>query len=272
MDGPSSQEARPTQVRRFSPSSLGRYQTCSKAFWFHDIERARVHEQPSPVLVQANAIHHALERVFGLPHDERSAETLHRALRSVWAQHRKRGCFQTTDEEADYGTAALAMLTSFAENFDLNSQPLAREQWVSGRLPNGAELFGKVDRIDSLNDHTLEVVDYKTGRHVIDPHDMPREPAAQVYVLATEATYGRTVERVRFIYLATGDDVRWEPEREDVEAAAEALLELTREIMACGEFPAQPGSQCRWCPFALICPDRQRVALADLRVDEALPF
>ena len=272
MDGPSPGDARLTHARRFSPSALGRYQACPKAFWFHDVERVPVPEAPSPVLAQGNAIHHALERAFGLPAEERNAETLHRALRSVWAQHRKRGSFQTTDEEADYGNAALAMLTSFAQNFDLGGRPLAREQWVSGRLSNGVELFGKVDRIDALNEHALEVTDYKTGRRVIDPYDLPGEPAAQVYVLATEATYGRPVERVRFIYLATGDDVRWEPEREDVAQAGERLLDLTNEIMGSEEFPANPGLQCRWCRFALICPDRQRVALDDLHPDEALPF
>jgi len=116
------------------------------------------------------------------------------------------------------------------------------------------------------------VIDYKTGRHQIEQEDLSGEPAAQVYLLAAENEFGLPVSCVRYLYLQTGDDVRWYPEREDVPSIAERLVALTTSIKEETSFPASPGEHCRWCPFALRCTDRGRVELADLAPCEGLPF
>ena len=258
---------------RLSPSALSRYRLCAKQFFLADVEKAPRQEKPSPVFAQANATHAALEKFFGLRPEDRNpaVAVLHQALRKFWPDYRETETFTTVDQEIDFGRAALAELETFASNFDTTVEPLAREQWVSTRLPNGIELFGKIDRIDRFEDG-MAVVDYKTGRHQIEPEDLPGEPAAQVYLLAAEHTFGLPVRLVRFIYLATGTDVCWYPEREDVAAIADRLTALTTSIQETEEFAASPGAHCRWCPFALRCTERGRVELADLTPAEELPF
>lgn len=226
------------------------------------------------MLASANAVHHALERFFGLPVESRSVEVLHRALRSVWREHCPRGTFVDLEEEARFGQEALVLLSSFAERFDTTSVPLAREQWCSTRLANGVELFGKLDRVEPVNDREIRIVDYKTGRRRLAEEDLQGESAVQVYLLLAEATFGKQVESVRFLYLA-GDrpgEVCWFPEREDVEVIAERLLELTSTIASETIFEAAPGPGCRWCPFALACPERQQVSLDELVVPADLAF
>jgi putative RecB family exonuclease len=260
------------RATRLSPAALNRYRTCPKSFLLTDIERLPRGETRSTHLAQGTAVHHALERFFGLPVADRSADTIEQALRAVWAEHRKRAGFRSREEEAVHGLAAIAMLREFANSYDITVEPIAREQWVETRLPNGIELFGKVDRIDRFASGGLDVVDYKTGRHMVEPEDMDGEPAAQIYLLATEDTYSSPVERVRFIYLATGQEVSWSPEREDVEALRENLARLAERLVAETEFEAVPGFACRTCPVAIHCPERQRVSLDDLVVEAALPF
>lgn len=261
----------PTLPRRLSPAAINRFRTCPKSFYFADIERVPRDERPSPILAQANAVHGALEKFFGLPQDDRSTENLHRALRHEWPKHRKPGSFHTRNEEAAYGRDALAMLSRFAEDFDTSARPLAREQWLTAPF-EGIELFGKVDRIDARADGRLEIIDYKTGRRQLDPEDLPHDPAAQIYLLLAEAVYQAEVERVRFIYLVTGAEAAWSPEREDVEVLKTRLAALLTDMRATSEFTATPGDQCRWCPFSLRCPDRQRVALDDITPDPDLCF
>lgn len=274
---------------RLSPAAIGRFRLCPKSFFMADVERMPREEQPNPQFCQANAIHHALERFFGLPAVDRRPENLERALRSVWPTHRRPGAFVSREQEAAYGLEALEMLRRFGERFNLNTRPLAREEWVQARV-RGAELFGKVDRIDAVPTAGaaaaaeagmpvdgrevigLELVDYKTGRVELDEDDLRHEPAAQVYLLATEASYRLPVERVRFIYLRSGHDISWYPEREDVEALGERVLELVGEMRGEIEFEARPGSHCRFCPVARRCPDRQSVTLADLVPVEEMAF
>ena len=258
---------------RVSPAAISRFRVCEQQFYFADVERVPRHEKPNPLLAQGNAMHAGLDLFFGLRPQQRdpAEQLLHQALRNRWPLYRKPGTFASIDQEIEFGQGALALMSSFAANFDTTIEPLAREQWVSTRLPNGIELFGKIDRVDPFEDG-IAVIDYKTGRRQIEPEDLPGEPAAQVYLLAAEAEYRLPVRCVRYLYLQTGDDVRWYPEREDVPTIADRLVALTTSIKEATAFPASPGEHCRWCPFALRCPDRGRVELADIAPVEGLPF
>lgn len=259
-------------MTRLSPAALDRFRRCPKQFQLVDLERSPRRELPGPQLVVGNAVHHALERFFGLPVEQRHPALLERALRSVWPAHRTTRTFASRDEEAAWGRTALEMLSTFARRFDLTATPLAREQWLSMRLENGLQLFGKIDRIDATPAGALEVVDYKTGRRQLEPDDLRRESAARVYLTLSEHAYALPVERVRFVYVALGEETSWEPEREDVEAVKHDLMDLTEEIRSSREFSAYPGSHCRFCPAALRCPERLRVTLGDLQPVEGLPF
>lgn len=264
--------------RRISPSGLVDYRQCPRKLRFKYVEKIQPVRRPSPVLMLGNAIHGALDKFFGLPLEERepAAEVLHRCLRAVWRDHRKADTFCSVEEEADYGRQCLALLDTFASRFDTTARPLVRERWVSFRLPNGVELFGKIDRIDLMalenGPDRLEVIDYKTGRQILDDDEVGKEPAAQVYLLAAEELYQRPVDRVRYLYLLHGQDARWMPEREDVDAARDGLVTETDRIYRDLALTACPGEHCRFCEFAHVCPDANRVTLADLSVDPTLPF
>ncbi len=103
---------------------------------------------------------------------------------------------------------------------------------------------------------------------------MKDELGVLLSAIVAEAELKRPVRAVRFLYLPLGaaGEVRWEPEREDLEAAAEKLKDLSDEIVANEEILARPGAYCRWCAFATRCPDKDRVTLDDLVVPDDLPF
>jgi putative RecB family exonuclease len=263
--------------RRLSPSAITRYRICPRAAWFQYVAKVPRIEQPSPLLVLGNAVHAALDKFFGLkPADREPAdELLGRCLRAVWRDHRTQGAFLTRDEEADYGRQGLAMLSEFACRCDTSSVPISRERWVSTRLDNGVEIFGKVDRIDDAAgsmSKELDLIDYKTGRQQLEDQDLTGEPAAQVYLIAAERQYGRPVRRVSFNYLASGATATWEVERDDVEAIRGRLVEITSSIVTDRDFEPKPGEQCARCPFAHVCPDAGRTDLADLVVPTDLDF
>jgi RecB family exonuclease len=256
---------------RISPSAINRWLICPKQYRLQDLERRAPHQEPSPVLARANAVHHALERFYGLPDKDRVPANLERTLRAVWPEHR-RGAFRTLDEEIEHGRGALAMLALYGERFDLHTVPLAREQWLGAKLPSGVQVYGKVDRIDPLPGGGIEVIDYKTGTRQSEEQDLKHEPATWVYVAAAEAAYEEEVRRIRLIYVPLGADVSWEPEREDVKALRKRLITTVAEIDADTVFPARPGPQCDWCAFRLRCRERTQVSLDELVPLEGPPF
>jgi RecB family exonuclease len=259
------------RANRISPSAINRYLTCPKQYRVYDLERTAPKPEPSPILARANAVHHALERFFGLPDEDRLPENLERALRAVWPEHR-RGAFRSLDEEIEHGQASIEMLRLFGRTFDLHAVPLAREQWLTAELPSGVQVFGKVDRIDPLRGGGLELIDYKTGARPLEPGDLKHEPAAWVYVAAAEAAYIDQVRRVRLIYLPAAADVAWEPEREDALELRKRLILTVREIEQATDFPARPGPACNWCAIRLRCRERTQVSLDELVPVEGPPF
>jgi len=258
--------------RRLSASALRRFESCPKQFYLADLVRADRGFVSSPRLAQANAVHHALERFFGLPVENRSLETLQQALRFVWPAHRGVDLFADRKEEAAYGLEALWMLESFVENFDTLGTPLAREQWLDTRLANRIELFGKLDRIDRRADGSLEVIDYKTSDRPIDEHDLPDDIAAKTYAVLAQANYDAHVSAVRYIYLPLGREVVWRPEPEDLAEARQALESRVAQIRETESYDATPSPHCRYCPFALRCPERQQVSLEDIAVTSEVGF
>lgn len=276
-----------TRRVRLSAAAINRYRVCEKQFHFADVLRPKIERsQPSAILAQANAVHHALERFYGLPTGQRHVEHLHRALRAVWSQYRE-GAFFGRDEEAFYGREAIEMLSAYAARADLTVQPLAREQRFQLTLTPQVTLVGKIDRIDSAFDpadptgdeldtdnssDSIEVVDWKTGRQTLESSELPFEPAVQVYVVAAERLFKKPVSKVRYVYLK-GDDVDWVPGgRDEVEELKQRLLDKCDEIASATEYTAAPGRQCDWCRYALLCEERQRVELAQLVVPEGIPF
>lgn len=259
------------RANRISPSAISRWLMCPKQYRAYDLERTAPKPETSPILARANAVHHALERFFGLPDEDRAPENLERALRAVWPEHR-RGAFRSLDEEIEYGQAALAMLRLFARTFDLHVVPLAREQWLTAELPGGVQVFGKVDRIDPSRGGGLEIIDYKTGARPLESADLKHEPATWVYVAAAEAAYVDEVRRIRLIYLPAAADVAWEPEREDVRELRKRLILTVREIEQATSFPARPGPACNWCAIRLRCHERTAVSLDELVPVEGLPW
>jgi RecB family exonuclease len=223
--------------------------------------------------VVGKAVHAALETFFGLAVEHRDRERLGICLRATWRRHAPPGTFSTREEEAEAGRAALALLERFYDSFDAGVVPLSRERWLSARLSNGVEVFTRADRIDGEPaGAAVEVVDYKTGKFELESPDLVREPAVQVLALAAGDEYRRRVMRVRYLYLASGHEARWEPESEDLAAARERLVKATDIMLADRDFEAYPGEQCRFCPWSHICPSAGRVEPKDLEVPDDLAF
>lgn len=257
---------------RVSPAAATRFRTCPKSYWFQDVERLPRDERSSPVLAQGNAVHDALRLFFSVAPEDRSQEAIIAALKTVWRRHAKPEVFGNPEAEASYGHDAIDMLRRYFEEFDTSSVPLGLEDWVSVMLGD-TEFYGKIDRAEYRRQGDgLDIVDYKTGRRTLEPEDLRDEPAAQIYLLASEAFFKVPVVRVRFIYLRTSEEIAWTPEPEEIDETRERLLRLAAEIQATDEFEPFPGAQCRYCPFAARCPERHRVTLDALVGDAALPF
>ena len=64
------------------------------------------------------------------------------------------------------------LFTEFDLKLDSNSKP---EQSYSATTNEGLRLYGKIDRVDTIDDRTLKIVDYKTGKPITNPKSIAQD-------------------------------------------------------------------------------------------------
>jgi len=123
--------------------------------------------------------------------------------------------------------------------------------------PRRVTLRSKADRIDLLQDGTLRVVDYKTGR----APEKKRALQLPIYGLcaqqALEGRHGRSWTVSRAGYIAFKEKTPFTQVQNPVKALAEgqAVLLTVVDAIERGEFPVKPDEPflCNWCPYPGVC-------------------
>ncbi len=113
---------------------------------------------------------------------------------------------------------------------------------------------GVVDRVDPLEDGSVEIIDYKSGK--------PKAKASsedqlqlRLYALAARDALGLTPKRVSFYYLRNNEKLSFEQEPEALEETRRRITELA-EGVAVSDFAATPSViKCRRCDFRDLCPE-----------------
>jgi len=114
---------------------------------------------------------------------------------------------------------------------------------------------GTIDRIDSLADGRLRIIDYKTGRPK-DKLTFEDKEQLLIYQLAAVELFKQPIAALAIYFLENNgqlDFIGSEPELEKVKTK----IIVTINDIARGEFPPRPGQLCRWCDFKDICEFRQ---------------
>jgi putative RecB family exonuclease len=272
-------QTKPKPARRpasFSPTAIDSFLGCPKQYEYSYIEKPKVAEAPSPHLVFGNACHQALAHLYRLPEEDRILENAQKALRHFWARISDRHeAFLDEEDERAWGIRALESLADYCGRYELSIRPLAVEDWVRARLPNGRMVVGKADRVDRARglDRGIEVVDYKTGKCRIEDDEVRELLAARLYALAATRTFFQPVVRVRFIFITEGVERSWAPQNEDLAAIEDELVELTDRISDTDTFLAQPDPwRCRWCRYGSICPAKDETSVDELTDAGGAPF
>jgi ATP-dependent helicase/nuclease subunit B len=152
--------------------------------------------------------------------------------------------------------------------------------------PNGPVRFrGRLDRVDELEDGSLAVVDYKSGRRY--PLEREGDQLAggtrlqlPVYALAAKAAYGAE-RNVRAAYMFVGAPTapEWTFLDDSLEQQLAQVVGTLSEVIGAGRFPARPGpsdgrggpgANCVYCPYDAMCPPDRAPAWHRKKRDPAL--
>ena len=236
---------------RLSFSKLSRFETCPLSYKLHYLDRLT--SEPGVPLLFGSAVHAVLEglvrehmheeRVGALPED-RAAELWQEA----WAKSGMSGI--------DVFREGLDIVHRFVREQGLleHHDVLAVEKEFRIDV-GGFTVLGYLDRVDRVDDETVEVIDYKTNRQLFTREEIDASLQMSLYHLAAQELWP-WAKKVRLTFWMLRHGLRQTTERtaDDIEGTRRYVETLGTTINKACEFPAKLNSNCVYCDHRKHCP------------------
>ena len=258
-----------------SPSRAGDFKRCPRLYRYRSIDR--IPEVPSRAQARGTTAHLALERLFDLPAEQRTAEQLFNLFREAWTGLRSEPeyseLFDDLDDERAWGIESLGVISNYLTLEDpVVVSPIGNELAMSEELGD-VTIRGILDRLDEGPDGGLVITDYKTGSSPSQRYALPAFFALKVYALLVRRKYKRTPTELRLLYL--GNSTIYSISVDDrvldgIERQLLALTETIRRAIDKNNFPPRPSVLCKWCSFRNICPGVTDQSPVDRATDQPL--
>jgi DNA helicase-2/ATP-dependent DNA helicase PcrA len=269
-----SQGSMDTQVRLPLPShvsftQLAAFQTCPLQYKFSFILHI-------PVLGKrqfsfGKTIHATLEEFFNslsLFNAEKTRYTAHTAslppfekFISIYQRQWIDEWYGSQKEKDEYFAKGKEMLAHvYAELMSAPFQTTDIEKDFTikvGGYPHYIAIRGRIDRIDTLQDGTVEIIDYKTGE-AKNEKKIRAEDKEQltIYHIACQEVLGKKPARLTYWYLKDNVKVSFLPTEKEVQKWKEKISQIAQE-MHTSDFKPTPGFHCTFCDYRDICEFRQ---------------
>ena len=243
-----------------SPSKITSFTNCPLAFRFSVVDH--LPEPPSPAALKGTLVHRALELLFSdHPQGSRSRSAACSSLERAWQELQDGVELEALGldqaETAAYLADARELVGRYYELEDPDTvRAVGLEMSLSTDI-DGVTVRGIIDRLDELDDGSLVVVDYKTGRAPRNEQSRSRLGGVQMYALMCEAELGRRPAVVRLLYLRDRVAISASPTDQAMRGTRQRALGVWAAIeRACqqDDFRPNPSSLCRYCAFQAYCP------------------
>jgi DNA helicase-2/ATP-dependent DNA helicase PcrA len=238
--------------RYLSYSQLETFITCPLQYKYRYLLRIPV--PPSAALTFGSTIHRTIREFYErLKRGERpTKDDLLTILKNQWSPV---GFGNKAYEERMMQQGRDILSGFYAKGYDPRSVPKDLEKSFKIKITPSLSLVGKIDRVDTLPDGSIEIIDYKTGQ-APKTRKVTDDPQLTVYALAATdpGLYAMSPDRVTlsFYFFEGQEKISAQRTKEQLEDAKHAIAEKAKEI-ASTDFAPKPGKYCDFCEFRLIC-------------------
>lgn len=241
----------PSRNPHLSFSRLSRFEQCPLSYKLHYLEKRQA--EPGLPLRFGKTIHAVLEQLIrDVLDDERtgplSEERALELYREAWSVEGLSG--------VDVFDAGMRILRDFIRDQGIadHREILAVEKEF--RLPvDPFTVLGFIDRVDWVDDETIEVIDYKTNHQLFTRDEVDSSLQLSLYHIAAKRLWP-WAKRVKLTFWMLRHGIRQETSRteEQLESALAYVETLGRQTETATEFPARLNANCSYCDHRNGCP------------------
>jgi DNA helicase-2/ATP-dependent DNA helicase PcrA len=238
--------------RGLSASAIESYERCPLQFKLN--RDWRIPEESHAALQYGGAMHLALRHYFDAVRFERpatAAETI-----KIFCDEFAQADIPDDYQRELYEQQGDRQLQDFIANAqgDLPSV-LHTEQEFAIELA-GSKIRGRIDRIDHLDDGSVRIVDYKTGK-AKSQDDADDSLQLSIYALAAQQKWGYHASALALQNLEDGSMPITRRDELQLRKVTDLIQKVAGEISE-GKFDPTPGRHCTWCGFRSLCPATEK--------------
>lgn len=253
----------------YSFSKIKRFEKCPLDYYFYYLDpKWKGFQKPRPYKTKGQAVHGAITLFYYLPQEKRTFENLKKCLSQAWFSEidllkepplGQIGGFKDLHHERLEYIQCLKILKNFLETTDLNppifflptekiKESFDDYEELIKPLNKNFSISGKFDRIDQLEDGSLRIIDFKTGKNNEDKFQLI------FYKLLAELNFQVPVKTVSFYYLNKKQISDLDVSNIKKEGIKDQVLEKIEKIENTKEFSPQKSRLCYYCDFFEACP------------------
>ncbi len=240
------------KISYLSYSQLDTFTTCPLQYKYRYILKIPV--PPSAALTFGDAMHKTIRAFYELVRvgQKPTKEDLLHLLDTQWSTL---GYRDRVYEEKMKMHGRELLEGFYDKGYDPTVIPTSLEEPFKLKITPTLTLGGKIDRIDTHADGTMEIIDYKTGQ-APKARTPQKDMQLTVYAMAgaDEGIYKKAPEKVivSFYFFEGQEKVSATRTKTELEEAKKIIAQKADE-MSRSDFAPTPGKHCDFCEFRLIC-------------------
>ncbi len=215
---------------KLSLSKIRTFLQCPLKYKLAHIDQVSVKPKASPGLSFYQALHNALEYF----HKEGSTTLPSEAfLLNLLARNWDASGYADAGEEKQYRGLGETILKEFYRTYSAEKHNVKYLSLMIKVKTKKCFISSRVDRVDLLPDGTYEVINYKTGKNVLEPAELARDMQAVIVYLGANAhkRLEGKVSKVSFYFLRANRKISVTPTTEDIKAVTDLIDQTAGNIV-----------------------------------------
>jgi putative RecB family exonuclease len=240
-----------------SPSSMGTFRQCPQKFKFNKIDG--IPDRPSEATLLGNFVHEILEEFYAQPIDERSIASAKVLAAEVWAKsewEKRIEGFVKPEQHRRFRWSAWWCLENLWKIENPKSiEPIGIEREVNGLL-GSATVKGFIDRYERIDDGSICISDYKTGKTPSKSWVADKFVQLRIYA-ALMSQDVPDVGQLKLLYLKDGVSFSYainEDNNQEIINYVDETYAGVQSACQSGDFPYVRSRLCDFCAYKSICP------------------